>query len=105
MFINAHASREHGYVTYPRERDDACDTLVLRDGGSCSLQYLVQYTMVVARERDGERVREPHPPGAPPNFVARTRTDGRKEGRKDGRGIKRLSNVSHITESRECHPE
>ena len=50
-------------------------------------------------------MREPHPPGAPPNFVARTRTDGRKEGRKDGRGIKRLSNVSHITESRECHPE
>ena len=32
-----------------------------------------------------------------PNFVARTRTEGR--------GIKRLSNVSHITESRECHPE
>ena len=55
MFINAHASREHGYVTYPRERDDACDTLVLRDGGSCSLQYLVQYTMVVAR---GETERE-----------------------------------------------
>ena len=33
--------------------------------------------------RDGERKSEPHPPGAPPNFVARTRTDGRTEGRKD----------------------
>ena len=51
--------------------------------------------------RDGERA---SPTWRAPQ-LRRSHADGRTDGRAEGRGIKRLSNVSHITESRECHPE